>query len=102
MTRMSSMQPDPPVEPWVKRLKQAVDAGYYRTEVATEEQTPFPWQDRTCGDCPFFQNNLCQVRGARRGAYDATCKYFDAWHWPEAESIIQYSKSMPLHSDEAA
>lgn len=86
------------VEPWMIRLKAAVDAGYYRTEAAMGEQTRFPWQDRSCGDCPFWMSNTCIVRGARRGARDATCRYFDSWNHPEAESIIQYNKIRPLRT----
>ena len=54
-------------EAWMARLKAAYDAGYYRTEAAEGEQTRFPWQDRTCGDCPFWSRNTCLVREARRG-----------------------------------
>jgi len=82
-------------EAWVLRLKTAYDAGYYRTESAEGEQTRFPWQDRTCGDCPFWAHSACLVRQARRGARDATCRYFDAWNHAEAESIIQYLKITP-------
>jgi hypothetical protein len=84
------------VEPWMVRLKAAVEAGYYRTEADEARQTRFPWQDRTCGDCPFWVPNTCLVRGTRREARDATCRYFDPWHHPEAESIIQYNKVRPL------
>jgi hypothetical protein len=96
------------VEPWMQRLKAAYDAGYYRTEAAEGFQTRFPWQDRTCGDCPFWIGSSCLVRGARRGARDATCRYFDPWNRAEAESIIQYNKIRPLrtrvrlHGDEQA
>ena len=81
-----------PVEPWMRRLKAAYEAGYYRTEAAVGEQTRFPWQDRTCGDCPFWARNTCLVRGTRRGPGDATCRYFDPWNHAEAESVIQYNK----------
>ncbi len=77
---------------WLRRLKGAYEAGYYRTEAAEDEQEPFPWQNRTCGDCPFWMRNTCLVREARRGAGDATCKYFDPWNYPEAVSIIQYNR----------
>ncbi len=86
------------VEPWMLRLKAAVEAGYYRTEAALGQQTRFPWQDRTCGDCPFWGKNTCLVRNARRGARDLTCRYFDSWDHAEAESIIQYNKIRPLRS----
>ncbi len=87
-------QPSRPTgaEPWLLRLKAAVAAGYYRTEADEGQQTRFPWQDRTCGDCPFWTRDRCLVREARRGAGDATCRYFDAWNYAEAESIIQYNK----------
>lgn len=84
------------VEPWMLLLKAAFEAGYYRTEAAEGEQTRFPWQDHTCGDCPFWSRNVCLVREARRGARDATCRYFDAWNHAEAESIIQYNKIRPI------
>jgi hypothetical protein len=84
------------VEPWMLRLKAAYEAGYYRTEAAEDDQTRFPWQDRTCGDCPFWAQNTCLVRGARRGAADATCRYFDPCNHAEAASIIQYNKVRPL------
>ena len=83
------------LEPWMQRLKAAYEAGYYRTEAAEGQQTRFPWQDRTCADCPFWQRDVCLVRGTRRGARDATCRYFDPWNRPEAESIIQYNKIRP-------
>jgi hypothetical protein len=31
-------------EPWMIRLKEAVDAGYYKTEADKELQESFPWQ----------------------------------------------------------
>ncbi len=79
-------------EEWMLRLKAGFEAGYYKTEEDGARQTRFPWQDRTCGDCPFWEHNSCRVRQARRGAFDATCRYFDEWNYPEAESIIQYNK----------
>mgnify|MGYP001461379038 CR=1 FL=1 len=96
MNDQSSTERPLDVEPWMIRLKTAFQAGYYRTETAEGSQTRFPWQDRTCGDCPFWVSNVCLVRGARRGARDATCRYFDPWNHPEAESIIQYNKIRPL------
>ena len=88
----------PGVESWVLRLKAAYEAGYYRTEAAVGQQTRFPWQDRTCGDCPFWARNTCLVRGTRRGSGDATCRYFDPWNRAEAESIIQYNKIRPVRA----
>jgi hypothetical protein len=29
---------------WIKRLKAAYDAGYYKTEACEEQQVSFPWQ----------------------------------------------------------
>jgi hypothetical protein len=84
------------VEPWMVHLKAAVEAGYYRTEADEDKQTRFPWQDHTCGDCPFWVPNTCLVRGTRREARDATCRYFDPWNYPEAESIMQYNTIRPL------
>ena len=86
-------------EPWMLRLKAAYEAGYYRTEAAVDEQTRFPWQNRTCGDCPFWAHNTCLVRSARRGAGDATCRYFDPWNHAEAESIIQYNRIPSAYVD---
>jgi len=80
------------LESWMLRLKAAYEAGYYRTEAAEGEQTRFPWQDRTCGDCPFWAHNICLVRATRRGAGDATCRYFDPCNHAEAASIIQYNR----------
>lgn len=77
---------------WLDRLQRAVEAGYYRTEAATEEQTPFPWQNRSCGDCPFWAANTCTVRRARREATDQTCRYFDRCNHADAESILRYHR----------
>ena len=49
------------MDTWVYRLKDAYDAGYYKTEPAVEAQTPFPWQNKTCKDCPFWANGVCHV-----------------------------------------
>jgi hypothetical protein len=37
-------------EPWMVRLKEAYDAGYYKTEVDRELQESFPWQNHTPRD----------------------------------------------------
>ena len=87
-------------EAWMLRLKAAYDAGYYRTEAAEEEQTRFPWQNRTCGDCPFWARDTCLVRETRRGAGDATCRYFDPCNYPEAASIVQYNRIPAIWSDD--
>lgn len=44
------------IDAWVYCLKKAYDAGYYRTEPAVDEQTPFPWQNKFCRDCPFWSD----------------------------------------------
>jgi len=31
---------------WIKRLKAAYDAGYYKTEASEGKQVRFPWQTR--------------------------------------------------------
>src|SRR5947209_6480653 len=49
------------MEPWVDRLKQAYFAGYYQTEAAEDRQSRFPWQNKTCKDCPFWSSGICQV-----------------------------------------
>jgi len=78
---------------WLQRLKAAYAAGYYRTEAAEDEQTPFPWQDHTCGDCPFSAQNICLVHElvheAPRPANAHTCRYFDRAHREEARALIR-------------
>lgn len=76
-------------EEWVQRLMAAFEAGYYRTEAAEEMQTPFPWQNRTCGDCPFWADSICLVEEAPRPANAHTCRYFDRAHRDEARAMIR-------------
>lgn len=76
------------MEPWIERLKAACDAGYYKTEAAEGAQTGFPWQNKTCRDCPFWSNGICQVFAEYRSANTYTCSYFDAWNRKEAQAII--------------
>jgi hypothetical protein len=77
------------MDEWINRLKAAYDAGYYTTEAADGAQTPFPWQNKSCRDCPFWANSVCQVHAEYRGPLAHTCIYFDAANRPAAQSIIQ-------------
>lgn len=72
--------PEGNVAAWLYALKRAVEAGYYRTETAVDEQSSFPWQGRTCADCPFWQSNECGVQVTERPANAHTCRYFDRPH----------------------
>lgn len=74
---------------WLQRLKEAYDAGYYRTEPDEQDQEPFPWQNRTCGDCPFWMNNICLVEQAPRPANAHTCRYFDRAHREEGRALLR-------------
>jgi hypothetical protein len=76
------------IEPWAVKLKEAYEAGYYRTESANGDQILFPWQDRTCKDCPFWLNKVCRVHAVQRDGDDHTCSYFDASHHVEARRVI--------------
>lgn len=76
-------------EGWVLRLKAGYDAGYYRTEAAVGSQLGFPWQNKTCKDCPFWMNSVCRVRGAQRMPSAHTCIYFDPANHKEAEQLMQ-------------
>ncbi len=77
------------MDAWIIRLKAAVDSGYYRAEEAREEQVSFPWQNKTCRDCPFWANSICQVFADYRGSMTHTCGYFDPWNHAAAERRIQ-------------
>jgi hypothetical protein len=68
---------DTEIAPWMLRLKAAYDAGYYRTEAAEGQQMSFPWQNKTCKDCPFWSRNVCQIYAESRGTMAHTCVYFD-------------------------
>jgi hypothetical protein len=74
---------------WMLNLKAAYEAGYYRTESASGKQSAFPWQNKTCKDCPFWLNNVCRVQAAQRDGDAHTCGYFDASHHVAAEHIIE-------------
>ena len=76
-------------EEWLRRLKQAYAAGYYRTEVAEGEQTRFPWQNRICGDCPFWVHDICLVHETPRPSNAYTCRYDDRPHREEARALIR-------------
>lgn len=39
------------MDAWVYRLKAAYEAGYYQTEPAVRDQSPFPWHNKTCARC---------------------------------------------------
>jgi hypothetical protein len=77
------------MDAWILRLKEAYDAGYYQTEPAEHAQTPFPWQGKTCKDCPFWTNSICQVFAEYRSAAAHTCVYFDPWNRKTAQSAIR-------------
>jgi hypothetical protein len=77
------------MEQWLQRLKSACDAGYYRTEAAEGSQTMFPWSDKTCKDCPFWSNSICQVFAEYRASTTHTCSHFDPWKRAAARNIIQ-------------
>lgn len=75
-------------EEWVQRLKSGYDAGYYRTETDEGSQSSFPWQDKTCGDCPFWLNGVCRVQAVVRPAEADTCQYFDPHNHRAGQGII--------------
>ena len=75
-------------EDWIQRLKEAYEAGYYRTEPDQEQQTAFPWQDKTCKDCPFWLNDVCRVHAVQCPPESHTCTYFDPSNHVAAQHII--------------
>jgi hypothetical protein len=77
------------MDAWVYRLKDAYQAGYYRTEPAEGTQTPFPWLNKSCRDCPFWINSICQVHAEYRGPLAHTCSYFDPWNREQAQTIMR-------------
>jgi hypothetical protein len=81
------------MDAWVYRLKDAYDAGYYRTEAAPEAQTSFPWQNKTCGDCPFWSDGMCLVFAEDQGPWAHTCVFFDRWHRDSAGDIVRKHRS---------
>jgi hypothetical protein len=84
---------------WMHRLKQAYDAGYYKTEAAPDAQSAFPWQNKWCKDCPFWQASVCHVFGEYRRGLSHTCAYFDA---PNHESAQQAITERRRHGLQAA
>ncbi len=77
------------IEDWMARLKRAYEVGYYKTEAALGQQEPFPWQNKTCRDCPFWlDTNWCQVHAEDRAAGEHTCAYFDPPYRLAARNII--------------
>jgi hypothetical protein len=75
-------------EVWLQGLKAAYEAGYYKTESAVGEQTPFPWQGKRCQDCPFWAHNTCRVFGERRSGLAHTCRQFDEAYATAERSVI--------------
>ena len=73
---------------WMQRLKRAYDAGYYKTETEQDAQSTFPWQNKWCKDCPFWQGSVCLVFGEYRKAMAHTCAYFDAPNHETAQMAI--------------
>jgi|SRR5947209_4211082 len=73
---------------WLLRLKTAYEAGYYRTEASLSEQTPFPWQNKTCSHCPFWTRGTCMVHREYRHAAAHTCTYFDPARHDAARRMI--------------
>ena len=93
---MATWQTEP--EPWMVELKLKVEAGRFKTEAALGEQERFPWQDKVCGDCPFWlDTDWCQVNAADRPADEHTCAYFDQGSRLAAESIIDDRLKMSRH-----
>jgi hypothetical protein len=77
------------MDAWVYRLKRAYDAGYYKTESAPGDQSSFPWQNKSCKDCPFWTNGVCRVFVEHRGSGAHTCIYFDLPNREEAQDMIR-------------
>jgi hypothetical protein len=71
------------------RLKAAYAAGYYKTEADRDQQSGFPWQNKTCKDCPFWSYNVCRVFADYRAPAAHTCRYFDPAHRLEAQRVMQ-------------
>ncbi|MBV9279007.1 MAG: hypothetical protein JOZ41_02905 [Chloroflexi bacterium] len=77
------------MDAWIHRLKDAYTAGYYQTEPAQDEQTPFPWRNKTCKDCPFWSSHVCQVLAEYRAPTAHTCSYFDPWNREAAQAMMR-------------
>lgn len=80
---------EPPMDAWIFDLKAAHDGGYYKTEAVEGQQTVFPWANKTCKDCPFWSNGICEVRAEYRWSTAHTCRYFDPWNRLRAQDLIQ-------------
>jgi len=74
---------------WLVRLKEAYDAGYYKTETDLTRQEHFPWQNKTCRHCPFWANSICRVHAEYRAATSYTCAYFDDSNHEAALDVIR-------------
>lgn len=74
---------------WIHRLKLGYDAGFYKTEESLGQQSGFPWQSKTCKDCPFWSKSRCPVFGEYRGPWAHTCVYFDLPNRAQAQSLIR-------------
>lgn len=77
------------MDAWAYRLRDAYDAGYYKTEPAEGQQISFPWQNKTCRDCPFWANSICQVHAEYRSSTAHTCGYFDRCNRGDAQNMMQ-------------
>ena len=78
------------LDAWLLRLKRGYEAGYYKTEAALGEQEAFPWQNKSCRDCPFWlDTRWCQVHAEPQDAESHTCSYFDESHRPAAQHIVE-------------
>jgi hypothetical protein len=76
-------------EPWMLALKAGVGTGYYLTEVAEGEQTHFPWQNRHCGECPFWLNHVRRLHAEKRSAESHTYRFFNPAHHHEGQELIE-------------
>jgi hypothetical protein len=81
------------MDAWVYRLRDGYTAGYYRTESAEDAQTVFPWQNKTCRDCPFWSNGICRLYAEYRPGDAHTCSYFDPWNRDAGETVIRERQS---------
>jgi hypothetical protein len=77
-------------EAWMLDLKRAVEAGYYRTEPSVGQQTKFPWQGKTCRNCPFWRESVCRVHAENRSGSAHTCMYFDT---PNRTAALELMRS---------
>lgn len=65
-------------EPWLLRLRDAFQAGYYQTEADIEYQSGWPWQGRICADCAFWTETadgtgFCRRHSEKRSGSAHTC-----------------------------